>query len=100
MPHPGSSPVSTPRGQLSDAKRALIEKRLRGESVSTTTSAPGPPPLVRRHLTEAPLSFAQQRLWFLEQFAPGNPFYTESSAVPFAFALDVPVFDAAVKRYG
>jgi amino acid adenylation domain-containing protein len=37
----------------------------------------------------APLSYAQQRLWFLEQFAAGNPYYNETSAYRFLFRVDV-----------
>jgi amino acid adenylation domain-containing protein len=42
----------------------------------------------------APLSYAQRRLWFLEQLVPGNPFYNDSSAIRFGF----PVNHAALER--
>lgn len=35
-----------------------------------------------------PLSFAQQRLWFLYQFAPDNPFYNVPAAIRFKGSLD------------
>jgi amino acid adenylation domain-containing protein len=39
------------------------------------------PPLVRRGEQTAPLSFSQQRLWFMDQLQPGSSFYNLSSAV-------------------
>lgn len=50
-----------------------------------------------------PLSFPQQRLWFLDQLAPGNPFYVETSALRIsaevnARALELSI-NAVVKRH-
>ncbi|GAP93857.1 non-ribosomal peptide synthetase [Leptolyngbya sp. NIES-2104] len=53
--------------------------------------------------TTFPLSFAQQRLWFLAQLAPDNPFYNVSAAIRFTGTLDQAAlkrsFDAIVHRH-
>jgi amino acid adenylation domain-containing protein len=36
-----------------------------------------------------PVSFAQQRLWFLDELSPGNPFYNVTTAVRLRFELSV-----------
>ena len=41
---------------------------------------------------ELPLSFAQQRLWFLDQLVPGNAFYNLPAAVRLGGPLDLPAF--------
>jgi amino acid adenylation domain-containing protein len=51
----------------------------------------------------APLSFAQQRLWFLDQFDPGKPYYNLPLAIRITGDLDVPALtrslDAIVARH-
>ncbi|MCK5571648.1 MAG: amino acid adenylation domain-containing protein, partial [Bacteroidetes bacterium] len=52
------------------------------------------PPLQRvARSDEMPLSFAQQRLWFLDQLIPGSPLYNIVGAVRLAGPLDPEVLD-------
>ncbi len=59
------------RTELSEAKRSLLAKRLKGAAAG----APRDPIPRRAGAGPLPLSFPQQRLWFLEQLEPGRPFY-------------------------
>ncbi|MCP4663471.1 MAG: amino acid adenylation domain-containing protein, partial [bacterium] len=43
-----------------------------------------------------PLSFAQQRLWFLEELAPGNPFYNSAADWWIKGRLDVAALEASL----
>ncbi|MBR0820275.1 non-ribosomal peptide synthetase [Bradyrhizobium liaoningense] len=45
-----------------------------------------------------PLSFAQQRLWFLHQLEPGNTFYNLPLAVPFNVAVNAAVLKRSINE--
>src|SRR5262249_17253105 len=45
-----------------------------------------------------PLSFAQQRLWFLDQLAPNNPFYNVAGAMKLAGKLDLAALERAINE--
>ncbi|MFD0889670.1 condensation domain-containing protein, partial [Streptosporangium algeriense] len=66
---------------LSDAKRALLAQRLRRREESRTITARDPS-------VTPPLSHAQERLWFLEQYRPGTTTYTVPVAVRLRGDLD------------
>jgi len=57
----------------------------------------------RSALGPCPLSFAQQRLWFLNQLEPESPAYNQPKAIQLKGALDVEtlkkVLDAVVERH-
>lgn len=66
------------RAELSEAKRALLERWLEGRRAS----APGSEPARRgAGLMDLPLSFAQERMWFLHQLEPGSPLYNIATAI-------------------
>src|SRR5688572_492662 len=76
--------------QLSAAKRALLEKRLAGRvsrEADEQTIRPSP------RNGPVPLSFAQQRLWFLDQLEPGLVAYNIPAAVRLIGKLDVAVLN-------
>ncbi|HYO16637.1 MAG TPA: non-ribosomal peptide synthase/polyketide synthase [Thermoanaerobaculia bacterium] len=50
------------------------------------------------HTPEAPLSFPQERLWFLEQMQPGSVAYSIPGAVRLLGDLDVAAFRAALTK--
>ncbi len=59
------------------------------------------PPLTRIPREGAiPLSFAQQRLWFLDQLEPMNPLYNMPYVMRLSGALDVAVLEQAINTLG
>jgi amino acid adenylation domain-containing protein len=58
--------------------------------------APPPQPMQPRNLQAFPCSFAQQRLWFLNRMAPGNPFYNVSIAVPILASIEHRILQRAL----
>ena len=45
-----------------------------------------------------PLSFAQQRLWFLDQLEPGNPFYNVPAAIRVQGPLNIPALEQTLNQ--
>ncbi|MFF0524657.1 non-ribosomal peptide synthase/polyketide synthase [Actinomadura nitritigenes] len=73
----------------SEARRQLLKLRLRGKQVSPQEWEPRPDgPL--------PLSFGQQRLWFLDRLEPGSVEYVVPMAVPLRDAVDVRALGGAL----
>ncbi|HEX6901809.1 MAG TPA: non-ribosomal peptide synthase/polyketide synthase, partial [Thermoanaerobaculia bacterium] len=59
---------------------------------------PAPPLTPARHEGEVPLSFAQERLWFLEQLRPGTPFYNMAVGLRLTGDLRVGTIQAALRE--
>ena len=83
------SDAASRRAGLTPAKRALLEKMAAGRRGEQGAAIP-----LRATRERAPLSFAQQRLWFLHRLDPGDPAYN----IPMAFRFDGPLDTGALRR--
>jgi amino acid adenylation domain-containing protein/non-ribosomal peptide synthase protein (TIGR01720 family) len=69
------------------------------ERLIISGSAETAPPIIPVKRTEdIPLSFAQQRLWFLDQLEPDQPFYNIPEAYRISGDLDVNLLEAAFNK--
>lgn len=86
--------LSDAQPQLSQTKRALLEKRLRGGTSGNSTA----PAIGKRPQGSAPLSFSQQRLWFLDRLEAGNLAYHIPTALRLQGRLDIRALEQAVNE--
>jgi amino acid adenylation domain-containing protein len=89
------------------AKQASAEMGSRTASRTASESAktagwPAPPDKFavprRAQNGPPPLSFAQRRLWFLDQLVGANPFYNQLAVMRLRFALDCSIMERAVRE--
>ncbi len=85
----------TPRlkSALADRKAEIISFLHEGEHA--VSSSLEPIPTVPRH-QNIPLSFAQQRLWFLDRIEPNSSSYNIPEAVELAGSLDIQILQQAL----
>ncbi|MFJ6798045.1 amino acid adenylation domain-containing protein [Streptomyces sp. NPDC091268] len=78
---------------LADTRKALLALRERQRTAVKATSDTITPAARDRAL---PLSFTQQRLWFLNQWSKGQPVYNAPSVLRLRAPLDLPAFRRAL----
>jgi amino acid adenylation domain-containing protein len=89
---------------LNDNDLDLLDLMLEDEpSTTPTDSKPPPGRIERQHAQRAPLSFQQQRLWFLHQLTDGVAAYNICTAFrlsgPLAHELMTQAFDTVISRH-
>src|SRR6478752_10395607 len=81
--------------RLALEKRKLLEQWLEEEGISSRSTVPSG---ARKNNSQLPLSFAQQRLWLLDQFEPGSPFYNLPYPVRLQGKLNIAVLESSLNR--
>ena len=96
----GTLRLKAPRGFLTTELRdALAEHKpelIRLLTEPGARTAPGSIPRRPAGAGPLPLSRSQRQLWFLDQLAPGNPFYNNPAAFALHGALDVGALERAL----
>ena len=94
---------NAPRGTMTPALRRQIAERKQeilkylGEHTRTSASSP---PFIRTALRKenAPLSFAQKRLWFLDRFEPNRAVYNLPIAMRMIGPLEITVLERSINE--
>ncbi|MDT4291636.1 amino acid adenylation domain-containing protein [Methylomonas sp. MO1] len=79
--------------ELSKEKQALLLKRLSDKSAAVHRGIGK-----RKQISPCPLSFSQERLWFLTRLEPDDPFYNMAGVVRVQGPLDVAILEQALNE--
>lgn len=77
--------------ELPEIKRQLLAALLQEEGIESKSEIPR-----RENHQEAPLSYAQQRLWFLDQLDPGSSAYKIRGALPLKGPMNLEAMRQAI----
>ncbi|MFC9249725.1 condensation domain-containing protein, partial [Streptomyces sp. NPDC057136] len=94
--------VFAPKGVLTEELRIQLQScrdeiiELLADRKLERQAGQAPPMLVADRNERLPLSFAQQRLWFLDQLDPGSVEYNVPMPIRLGGALDMPALNAAL----
>ncbi|HEX5720085.1 MAG TPA: amino acid adenylation domain-containing protein, partial [Thermoanaerobaculia bacterium] len=88
---------SKPSFRFAGKRRELLDALRREQGPASETSHRIPRRERREGSGPAPLSFSQQRLWFLDQLEPGGAAYNLAAALGLRGRLDVPALAAALR---
>jgi amino acid adenylation domain-containing protein len=78
------------------ARLAAVVEAATGVGIAQAAGMPPVVPVSRE--AALPLSFAQQRLWFLDQFEPGSAAYNVPAAVRLTGNLDIPALERSLNE--
>lgn len=79
------------KANLSTAKKSLLAKLMQGKLQNNT--------IPRRQQSDSiPLSFTQERLWFLEQLDPNQPLYNEPTALRLRGVLNIAALEQSLNE--
>jgi amino acid adenylation domain-containing protein len=79
---------------LSAAKQVLLERRL-----AKMRDAVSSPTIARTSLAkDVPMSFGQERMWFLNQFEPGSAAYNRPTVLHFQGPLDITILERSLNE--
>jgi amino acid adenylation domain-containing protein len=82
--------------EMMEKRQVLMDRMLH---LQQEKSAPSMQTIPRRDPdAPVPLSFSQERLWFLDKLAPGNPFYVESTALRIPSYIDPRALERAIRH--
>ena len=87
--------ISQQIANLSPKQRALLEKRLQQKKIKRPSSSIIPK---RQPSDIIPLSFAQQRLWFIQQLEPDNNSYNVPSSFRIKGKLQVEILEQTLNE--
>ena len=89
------SPSGKSKFDLSEKRQALLDSLLKDQGKSPAGGAvqrswwAAPGEVEGDRERRSPLSFAQERFWFLDRLQPGNPVYHVPAMIPFHGGLDI-----------
>lgn len=91
------SELSQPIGDISPEAQELFQMLLQQQGIDTQLS----PTITKRTITSpCQLSFAQQRLWFLQQLNPQNAVYNMPAAIRIQGKLNIPALSQTFQAIG